>query len=335
MNKEEFEALLDLVTAQLTTEARQTTFVTSKTFENRVRDVLQELGTAHNVVVDYAPHPYVFPDIAVGTFGIEVKFTEKDTWRSVANSVFETTRNHDVRDVYVVYGKMGGIPEVKWNSYANCVIHVRTSHVPRFELEMDAGSSLFTKIGISYDDFCALPEEKKMHFIRQYARDRLKDGEHMWWLGDKPEEEHALALNPKLYMNLPMDEKRRLRAEVTLLCPQIVAGSHVRNKYNEPAMFLLTYHGVLCPQTRDLFSAGSVAMASDATRGGYYVQRAIADIEPEMRRAAAQMEDALFVEYWGRSVPPEQRIKEWLVRADEIANGWVPSEVLFQDKPLT
>ena len=334
MSQEDFEALLNLVITQLTAEARQIRFRTSKAFENRVRDVLQEVGTAYNVVVDYEPHPYVFPDIAVGKFGIEVKFTENDTWRSVANSVFETTRNHEVTHVYVIYGKMGGTPEVKWNSYADCVIHVRTSHVPRFELEMDATSSLFTKFEISYEDFSVLPEEKKMHYIRQYARERLKDGEHMWWLGDKPEEENTVALNPKLYMNLPIDEKRRLRAEVTLLCPQIVAGSHVRNKYNEPAMFVLTYHGVLCPQTRDLFSAGSVAMASNETRGGNYVQRGIADIEAEIRLAAIQMDDALFIEYWGRSVPPEERIKEWLVRADEIATGWVPSEVLFIDKLL-
>ena len=76
-------------------------------------------------------------------FGVEVKFTAKDTWRSVANSVFETFRNKEVNSIYVVFGKMGGIPEVKWQRYEDCVIHVRTSHVPRFELEINAKSSLF------------------------------------------------------------------------------------------------------------------------------------------------------------------------------------------------
>jgi hypothetical protein len=41
------------------------------------------------------------------------------------------------------------------------------------------------------------------------------------------------------------------------------------------------------------------------------------------------MEDALFVEYWGVSVPPEKRISEWLARADSFASGWTPSNSLF------
>lgn len=42
-----------------------------------------------------------------------------------------------------------------------------------------------------------------------------------------------------------------------------------------------------------------------------------------------QMDDAIFVEYWGESVPPEQRIQRWLEKADEYASGWKPSSSLF------
>lgn len=59
--------------------------------------------------------------------------------------------------------------------------------------------------------------------------------------------------------------------------------------------------------------------------------RALHRIEPQMRLAASQLEDALFVEYWGESVKPNKRIREWLRRADELASGWVPSDVLFVD----
>lgn len=41
------------------------------------------------------------------------------------------------------------------------------------------------------------------------------------------------------------------------------------------------------------------------------------------------MDDSLFVEYWGESVPPEKRIKRWLEKADELATKWVPSQSLF------
>jgi hypothetical protein len=114
-----------------------------------------------------------------------------------------------------------------------------------------------------------------------------------------------------------------------LLCPKIVGGSRVKNKYNDVALYLLTYHGVLASQARDLFSAGSVAMASDNTRGGLYIQRALTDLEADMNAAALRMEDALFVEYWGESVAPNQRIAKWLTLADKIATDWIPSQVLF------
>ncbi len=332
MTKKEFETLLDKLVEQLTQEARQNIFTSSKIFENKVRDVLQTLFTDNKIEIDYNPHPYAFPDIAVEEYGIEVKYTEKDTWRSVANSVFETFRNKDVIFIYVVFGKMGGLPEVKWQSYQDCVIHVRTSHVPRFELEIDAKSSLFTQMKISYDEFAVLPVEKKMHFIREYAKARLKEGERLWWIEEKPEQEHSLPLQIRLYTELSQSEKRKLRAEASLLCPKIVAGSRVKNKYNDVAIYLLTYHGVLASQARDLFSAGSVAMASNVNRGGLYIYRALADIEEEMITAAHTMEDALFVEYWNESVPTTKRIKRWLELADQIATDWKPSEVLFINK---
>jgi hypothetical protein len=50
-----------------------------------------------------------------------------------------------------------------------------------------------------------------------------------------------------------------------------------------------------------------------------------------MREAAQAMDDALFVEYWGESVLPEDRIKRWLEKADALAVGWKPSDSLFID----
>lgn len=334
LTKESFEELLSLLCDKLTAECQESgPFRKSPEFENRVRQILQELLSAHELQVDFDPHPYGFPDIVLGKFGVEVKFTTNDTWRSVANSVFESHRDQDVEDVYVVFGKMGGTPKVDWDRYDACVIHVRTSHVPRFEIQIRPQASLFQKIGVSYQDFCRLPIECRMEHIRKYARGRLKSGERLWWLEDTPDEGHSLPVQARLYMSLEQAEKRRLRAEAALLCPQVVKSSRSRDKYNDVTLYLLTYHGVLCPQARDLFSAGSVAMRSSGQRGGRYVERALLDIQDEMREAATTLDDRLFVEYWGRSVPPETRIAEWLKKADELADGWVPSEVLFLDSP--
>jgi len=333
LTQDTFQAILSKLCAQITAELRAgAIFSKSIQFESRVREVLKDLISDFGLSVDFDPHPYVFPDIVLGKFGVEVKFTTGDTWRSVANSVFESTRSESVEHIYIVFGKMGGEPAVDWDSYDNCVIHVRTSHVPRFEVQIRPQESLFTKMGISYKDFCHISVHERMEHIRKYARSRLKPGERLWWLEDKPDGEHSLPIEARIYLTLGQQEKRRLRAEAALLCPQIVKPSRSKHKYDDAALYLLTYHGVLCPQARDLFSAGSVAMRSDAKRGGNYVLRALLDIQSEMRNAALTMEDALFLEYWGKSVRPEDRLKEWLMMADAHATTWKPSLHLFKEE---
>ncbi|RRR74776.1 MAG: restriction endonuclease [Candidatus Viridilinea halotolerans] len=332
MNQEEFERILDLVIANLNTElASNGIFTSAKVFEHRVRQVIVSFVGEHGIAVDFNPHPHVFPDIAVEKFGVEVKFTLHDTWRSVANSIVESTRNNAIVFIYVVFGKMGGIPEVKWARYDESVIHVRTTHVPRFEVEINPKRSLFKEMGVAYNVFSQLSVEEKMEHIRKYARSRLKPGERLWWLEDKPESEHSLPLEVRLYTSLSHEEKRRLRAEAAILSPKVVSPSRTKNKYDDAVLYILTYHGVICHQARDLFSAGSVALRSNEERGGIYIQRALQDIEREMYDAAMRLEDALFVEYWGAIYPANERIKIWLRMADLYAQGWIPSQVLFQN----
>ena len=335
MTQTDFENILGRAALTLREEALRSPYTTSKQFENRVREVLQDI-LGSSTAIDFDPHPQAFPDIAVGSFGVEVKFTTNDTWRSVANSVLETNRIQTVSKVYVMFGKMGGEPDVKWADYESSVIHVRTSHVPRLEVEVfpAPAKSLFEMMGISYDEFRRSPMEDKMRHIRAYARGRLKQGERLWWLEDSPGEEHPLPIQARLYTKLSSTEKIRLRAEAVLLCPQVVDSGRSRTKYDDVVLYLLTYHGVLCHQARDLFSAGSVANPGneESGKGGVYIAQALKLIENDILAAAQRMDGALFEEYWGVAVPPERRIREWLRKADAIARDWHPSAFLFSGK---
>lgn len=333
MTKEEFEGYLDDIASKLRDEARKTPFAAAKQFEQRVREITKETIQAPGIEIDFNPHPQAFPDIEIGQFGIEVKFTINDEWRSVANSVLETNRIESVQHVYIMFGKTGGNPDVRWGEYEKCVMHVRTSHVPRFEVQIDATRSLFEIMGISYDQFRVLEMHEKMQYIRKYARSRLKNGERLWWLEDSPGEAHTLPMQARLFTELEQSEKIRLRAEAILLCPQIVQSGRARHKYDDVALFMLTYHGVICHQTRDMFSAGSVGNPENDDNGGLYIARMLKLMEAELEKAAARMDAALFEEYWGVAVPPEERIAEWLRRADKFASGiWKPSEELFDGR---
>ena len=336
MMTKDFESLLDRCCERLTEEARSTGFKSSKHFEDRVREVLADLTADDaSIEIDFDSPAQAFPDIAMGEYGVEVKYTTADTWRSIANSVLETQRVDGVKYIYVVFGKMGGTPEVRWGEYEASVVHVRTSHVPRFEVEIatdpaTARESLFQQMGIHYEDFRQLDMSEKVKYIRAYARKIHPDG-RLWWIEEKESDEHTLPIQARLYTNLSNEEKTRLRAEAALVCPGIVKSGRDRNKYDDVVLYLLTYHGVLCHQARDLFSAGSVANPKNDDNGGIYIERALKLIEDEMRQAALEMDDAIFVEYWGESVPPESRIARWLEKADAVARDWKPSKSLFCD----
>lgn len=335
MNYIDFEDFLNEVCAILREEAAIVPFQSQDIFENKVREVCRnKISDYADIEIEPYATPQIFPDIPIGEYGVEVKFTQKDTWRSVANSIQEKNKADGVKYIYIVFGKMGGIPDVQWESYENSVIHVRTSHVPRFEVEINSKRpSLFQTFGISYEQFSELSVHEKMEYIRKYARSRLKEGERLWWVEDIDSDSgHTLPLEARLYTSLPLNEKIRLRAEAALVSPRIVCSGRNKQKYDNAVLYLMTYHGVLCHQARDLFSAGSVANASNDERGGNYVEKSLILIEDEIEQAAAEMDAAIFIEYWGKDIPSNQRIIYWLGLVDELADGWKPSETLFQGK---
>ena len=239
-------------------------------------------------------------------------------------------RDPDVSSVYVLFGKIGGQLELRWGRCEECVTHVRVSNSPRFVIEMETErASLFEHMAISYDEFSRLTDDGKMKYVREYSRNRLREGERLWWL----EPTHTIPIQVRPCASLPDAEKRMLRAEAALLCPQICGpprGPAGQRKYIDPALYLLMHHGVFCTQARDLFSAGSVAQHVEPMyEDEPYLSRALRDIAHLMKDAALRLDDALFEEYWSRSCPPDQRIAEWLKMADTAARGWMPSKNLF------
>ena len=331
MTPDEFERVLDRACDILTENVRSSTLYHGpEPFEQHVQDMLKVAAKDTGFTVSPTFNRYAFPDIRVNGYGVEVKYTKQDTWTAVGNSIFEGMRDPDVHSIYVVLGKIGGTPEVRWGRYEDAVTHVRVSNSPRFVIELETERApLFSHMAIPYGEFAQLGDEAKMRHVRDYSRGRLKEGERLWWL----EPEHSLPLQVRPYPDLPDAEKRVLRAEAALLSPQICGPSHGRTakrKYAVPALYLLMHHGVIAPQTRDLFSAGSVAQhIPPLYEGEPHVSRALRGIEDLMRDAAERLDDALFEEYWGRRCPPEERIAEWLRMADAVAKSWRPSDHLF------
>lgn len=56
---------------------------------------------------------HVFPDILLHNtrYGVEIKSTQKDAWTSTGSSIIESTRDKDTERIYMLFAKLGGIPE--------------------------------------------------------------------------------------------------------------------------------------------------------------------------------------------------------------------------------
>ncbi len=264
-------------------------------------------------------HDSAFPDIVVNGFGVEVKFTSRSTWHGTGNSIFKGMRDETANHLYLVYFR-SDIPEARWSQYESCIKGVRISHSPRYMIDMDGGGNFFRDLDLKLEVFKDLDMKDKMVIVKEDVQKRLKEGERLWWFGD--DQDHTIPVNVRLYRNLDTSRQSALRAEAALMCPEIFQGSRKRSKYDGIAVYLLTQHGVLASNVRDMFSAGSVA---GPERGGDYILRSVKNNIEAIHKAAAELDDALFVEYWGESCLPESRLTRWFELIDAARPANPPS----------
>ena len=96
-----------------------------------------------------------FPDIVVKKYyGVEVKTTRQDFWKSIGNSVLESTRVESVGRIYLFFAKLTDPISFKYRLYQECLYDIAVTHSPRYLIDMDLklGESIFDKIGVSYDE---------------------------------------------------------------------------------------------------------------------------------------------------------------------------------------
>lgn len=256
MEHADFLNLLEFASNTLQNEALTTGFTKSSQFEKRVREVLADAINQQDldVEVDFDSHVQAFPDICLGKYGIEVKFTEKDTWRGIANSVSQKMKDADVETIYILWCKMGRNPQVRYRPYEDVVMHVRTSHVPRFEIDMETHNSLFKQFKITYSVFSALSMEEKMDLIRSYVRNRLSKGTTIffWWLESQTVDPHT-DCTIRFFDELNDIGKLNLMWEELVLFPQIVHNNHMHYQLDTRILHFFHKHRTLYPQQECIY----------------------------------------------------------------------------------
>lgn len=193
-----------------------------------------------------------FPDIVVGGYyGVEVKTTHSEHWRSTGSSVAEGTRVEGVERIYMLFGKLSDPIGFRCKPYGACLSEVVVTHSPRYAIDMDLapGGTFFDKLGMSYDDLRR--EENPIRTVVRYYRSRLKEGEQVWWLDG--EQSTGASMVVRMWRALSVAEQEAYRVKGFAFFPEILGEK--QNKYQRFTLWLATHEGVVCPNARDHYSA--------------------------------------------------------------------------------
>jgi len=190
-----------------------------------------------------------FPDIvAGGYYGIEVKSTIYDHWKTTGGSILESTRIPDVEQIYLTFGKLCKPIEFCSRPYEECLYDIAVTHYPRYKIDMklSRGETIFDKMEMSYNQLRKM--ENPIPIVSSYMRKNLKIGERLWWSSDSDDE--SVAATIRLWKNLSVDEKNTLIVYGLVNFTEIFKGNY------DQYVLWLTSQGIVNSHIRDSFSAG-------------------------------------------------------------------------------
>lgn len=202
-----------------------------------------------------------FPDIqAEQYYGVEVKTTLSNTWKSVGSSIVESTRIEDVSMIYMLFAKLGGdFAEFRCKPYENCLDNISLTHQPRYQIDMELEEkqrkNIFQKMKIDYNSFRVLEEKKKIQRVRQYFRSTVKKNSEMpWWIDDE-ESENSVPMTIRFLNDLSFEEKKQITARMYVLFPELFSNNG-KMKFKRAALWLCSRQALICSNIRDFFTAG-------------------------------------------------------------------------------
>lgn len=211
-----------------------------------------------------------FPDIIVEKYyGVEVKTTKEDHWTSTGSSIVESTRDANVDDIYMLFGKLGGdVPQFRCRPYEDVLYDIAVTHSPRYLIDMEIAKkdTIFSKMHTTYDEF--RNSDDAISKVRKYYREKAKKAgkaEMPWWI-TKENVESTQSFNVTLWNTLSIDKKHELKCMCMILFPEALTPKQFKAKYDQTSLWLCSYNQVIMPNIRDLYSAGGSITHVDERR---------------------------------------------------------------------
>ena len=319
--RSKFESLLDASKLLIEKEAKTSPeYFLNRTATDFEKDVYNSLcDVAKGTDFDKTIHlisGHKFPDIIAGKlYGVEVKTSKQNHWRSTGNSVLESTRVDNVERIYIFFAKLTNPLAFRCRLYQECLYDIAVTHSPRYliDMELENGTSIFDKLGMSYDELRT--QDNPIKPIVAYYRATAKRGEEPWWMDSGESPEVVMRPTVSLWSNLSADNRVLLRNEAMARFPEIFGRSST--KYQNLASWLAARHGIVDPSLRDRFSAGGTVdlkignkVYNKLPRVFGHLQENFTSIIDAVKRIPP--EEAKF--YWKLPHEPDnqQKIEEWI-----------------------
>jgi len=322
-NKKIFQSLLDNTLFTLDSESKRNQVGYLNLLGNKLEDVVADImtdkakGTPFENSIELISGQR-FPDIIANNFyGVEIKTTKQNHWTTTGNSVMEGTRVPGIERIFMLFGKMVSPIEFKCRPYEDCLADVVVTHSPRYLINMDLprGKTIFDKLNIPYDSLRR--KQNPVKPIIDYYRQFLKPGEELWWLEQEDAKPKELIIH--LWNNLSLDSRKEFMLNAMVLFPEIF--SHHIDKFNRVAVWLVNMQGVVCPNIRDVFTAGGQGQIIWKKKIYFGVPKVIIklmDSLVEVKDIINNTDNETLMEHWG--VKFSDKVSKWIDLVSENTN---------------
>jgi len=295
----EFESLLDSAVNKLSTTIRVLGKMSNEDFEEAVANAMNEsaTGTPFDGHIERTA-PRDFPDITAGViYGVEVKKTSKDEFKTTGNSVFEQARVDGVEHIYLV---MANPKKAIWRTYDSVLENIVVTHSPRYAINAECAETVFERMETDYESFRNLSQEKKMGLIRGLYKDSS-----LWWLLV----DAGGTLPWRFWSGLSPEDKQALRIQALILCPEGLSKS--LEKFHNVAVLAIS-KGIVIPNVRDIFTAGG-SVTIDGTKMPHIMGH-VRDGKDDLRNFCITADTEMLAAFWGVSIPsdPAKRWERWM-----------------------
>lgn len=195
--------------------------------------------------------PNSFPDFIINNdYGVEVKYSQTGEYKTLGNSILESNRVRTSRN-FIFFGSNRDNLEIIIKPYENCLAGIKSTHYPRYEIDMTLGKNqgILKDIKTTYIKFNKLDNKSKIKSLRNHIKKVSPHNQLPWWVD--PDGLSSVRFLGKLEKG----EREKLISKLFAVQPYILDKTDLE-RYDKLSHFLLKEYSIITSNLRDFFTAG-------------------------------------------------------------------------------